>query len=242
MGKQVAEYYQSLAVEHCKGKDNFESFRASEVERLKSIGEQKKISKMLQELDKQYKNQKPEYPEDLCFLEGQQMEDYFHDMKICQEYASLNRMVIADRILDAMYKNNIWDYEWNETIHNYYNFEDETMRKGAISAHKDEYGIIPINMRDGSIIFRGKGFSGSLNSAPHGAGRLFGRNEAKRQFNLTDFQDTMFDVYSTSVCEGTLDESPMAYKTMDDILENISEMVDVVDIVKSKYNCKAGGE
>ena len=158
-------------------------------------------------------------------------------MSVCQQYASLNRKLMAKVIIDNLSLPFEEDFE---TIHNYINFKDNIIRKGAISAYEGEKAIIPINMKDGSIIGYGKGNSDWNYSAPHGAGRLMGRNEAKKNISLKDYKDTMAGIYSTSVNSRTLDEAPQAYKSMQEILENITPTFEVEKIIKPIYNFKAG--
>jgi tRNA-splicing ligase RtcB len=181
------------------------------------------------------------YPKDLCFLMGQEKEKYLHDMKLCQEYALENRAYIAHAILQSLGEK-MENVDHFTTVHNYLNFEDSIMRKGAVSARSGERLIIPMNMRDGSLLCRGKG-NGEWNfSAPHGAGRIMSRGQAKRQISLSAYEESMEGIYTTCVNQGTLDESPMAYKPMEEIVNNIGDTVEIVDIVKPVYNFKAGGE
>ncbi len=217
LGKQVAEYYQNLAIQLCSEEEN------------KVPG--KKLEMSLKEL-----------PKDLCYLTGKYREMYLHDMKICQEYASINRLQIAKEILihyfqmdsiSAIMQNSF------ETIHNYISFEDNIVRKGAIRANKGEKVIIPINMRDGAIIAIGKGNSDWNNSAPHGAGRIMSRSKAKETFNLKEYKESMKDIYSTSVVEETIDEAPFAYKPMQEIIDHIQDTVQIQKIIKPIYNFKA---
>lgn len=184
-------------------------------------------------------NNKPKYPRDLCYLTGEYRDRYLHDMRICQEYASLNRKTIANIILENLLGKNIDDFIHFETIHNYINFKDNIIRKGAISAYEGEKILIPINMRDGSIIALGKGNPDWNYSSPHGAGRLMSRTEAKQDLTLEAFEKIMEGIYSTSVHKGTLDESPFAYKSMDEIISNIQETAEIIDIIKPIYNFKA---
>ncbi len=156
-------------------------------------------------------------------------------MRLCQDYASHNRWAIADSILHKMELKGISVFQ---TIHNYIG-DDNIIRKGAISAYKDEKVLIPINMRDGCIIAIGKGNEDWNYSAPHGAGRIMARGVAKRTLDMQEFKDTMKGVYSTSIVESTLDEAPMAYKPMQEILDNIKDTVEVVKIIKPIYNFKA---
>jgi len=226
LGLQVANYYQNLATKLIK--DNMDYLREYTIQMAKNQG-----------LDIQNELDKCDFeipPKDLCYLDGKVMKEYLHDMEICQEYASLNRQAMSLLILE--YFN--WDVmdEW-ETIHNYIDFDDMILRKGAISARKAERVIIPINMRDGSLIGYGKGNSDWNFSAPHGAGRLMSRSQAKKEINLEDFENSMKGVYSTSVNKNTLDESPMAYKPIEEILENINDTVDCIEQIKPVYNFKA---
>ena len=239
LGKQVADIYQRLAIDLCSGKGEFFEKKEEIIKQYKSEGRRKEINKVLKDLEKQYKNLEPKYPKQLCYLTGEYRDKYLHDMKICQEYAELNREVMAQIILENLLGLNLMEFEHFHTTHNYIDFEDNIIRKGAISAYKDEKVLIPINMRDGSILARGKGNPDWNYSAPHGAGRLKSRTEAKEAFNLDDFKKSMEGIYSTSVRENTLDESPFAYKGMDEILDNISDTVHVIDILKPIYNYKA---
>ena len=167
---------------------------------------------------------------------GEYREKYLHDMKICQEFASLNRKTIADAILDEL---GIIEQSQFETIHNYIEFGSNIVRKGAISAKSGERLLIPINMRDGCIIGEGKGNSYWNMSAPHGAGRVMSRTKAKENLSLDDFEKSMEGIYTTSVSEATIDESPMAYKPLNEILANIGDTVRVIKLIKPIYNFKA---
>ena len=173
---------------------------------------------------------------DLIYCEGRIFEDYIHDMKIMQDCASLNRKAIAETILSEYGMDFTKSFT---TIHNYIDMDRMILRKGAVSANKNETLIIPINMRDGSIICKGKGNSDWNYSAPHGAGRLFSRSKAKEELSFDDFERAMEGIYSTSVSKKTLDESPMAYKPIDNILNNVEDTVKIIDIVKPVYNFKA---
>lgn len=197
------------------------------------------IQPTLRKLKKQYEGLKPKYPKDLCYLTGRFRERYLHDMKITQEYASLNRETMAKIILSNLLNKGLEDFPHFETVHNYINFKDNIVRKGAISAYEGESLLIPINMRDGSIIAMGKGNKDWNYSAPHGAGRLMSRTEAKEKLQLEDFKESMKGIYSTSVHKGTLDESPDAYKPIEHIIDSISDTVEVVDIIRPIYNYKA---
>lgn len=178
-------------------------------------------------------------PKELCYLTGTYRERYLNDMKICQEYASLNRKVMAEIILTSLFKKSLEEFNYFETIHNYIDFRDNIIRKGAISAYDGEKVIIPINMRDGSIIAIGKGNPDWNYSAPHGAGRIMSRNMAKDELSLEEFKKTMEGIYSTSISKSTLDEAPFAYKPMEEIIENIKDSVEIAHIIKPIYNFKA---
>lgn len=247
LGKQVADYYQNLAIELCSGKEEYFYKKEKLINEYKQQGKKSEIQKSLKELEKEYKNNKPNLPKDLCYLEGKYREMYLHDMKICQEYASLNRLQIAKEILmnyfQLTYVPEI-DYppimnNRFETIHNYISFEDNIVRKGAISAKKGEKVLIPINMRDGSIIAAGKGNKDWNQSAPHGAGRIMSRMKAKKTFELEKFKKAMEGIYTTSVVEETIDEAPFVYKSMQEIIENIQDTVEIKKIIKPIYNFKA---
>lgn len=157
-------------------------------------------------------------------------------MKIAQYHAWLNRETILNNIVKVM-KLEVTDKF--QTIHNYIDLDNMILRKGSISAQKDEKVIIPMNMRDGSLICRGKGNIDWNYSAPHGAGRLMSRNQAKESISMQDFRDSMTDIFSTSVCSSTVDEAPQAYKPMDEIIQNIKDTVEIIDIIKPIYNFKA---
>lgn len=247
LGKQVADYYQNLAVELCSGKEEIYKKKEKIIKTYKEQGKKSEIQEALKELEKEYKNNKPNLPKDLCYLENRYRDMYLHDMKICQEYASLNRLHIAKEILmnyfQLTYVPEI-DYppimnNRFETIHNYISFEDNIVRKGAISAKKGEKVLIPINMRDGSIIAVGKGNKDWNQSAPHGAGRIMSRIKAKETFTLDEFEKSMKGIYTTSVSVETIDEAPFVYKPMQEIIDNIQDTVEIKKIIKPIYNFKA---
>ena len=246
LGKQVADYYQNLAIELCSGKEEMFKRKEEIIKTYKEQGRKSEIQKALKELEAEYKQNKPELPNELCYLTGKYREMYLHDMEICQVYASLNRLQIAKMILtnyfELTYIPEIYPPIMSdsfETIHNYISFKDNIVRKGAIRANEGERVIIPINMRDGSIIAVGKGNEDWNNSAPHGAGRIMSRNKAKEMFNLEEFKESMKDIYSTSVVEETIDEAPFAYKPMQEIIDNIQDTVEIEKIIKPIYNFKA---
>jgi len=265
LGKQVAEYYQELANQMC----NYNAMEYLEkkkilIQEYKELGREKEIQNALKELHKEYQFNQNKIPKDLAYLEGQYREDYLHDMKICQEFAHDNRLCIAKQILCNYFElpyykgyNSVRlrehcgsgyfetqdmiekDFRYFETIHNYISFEDNIVRKGAISAKKGEKVLIPMNMRDGCIIAIGKGNDDWNQSAPHGAGRIMSRMKAKETFELEDFKDSMKDVYTTSVNESTIDEAPFVYKPMQEIIDCIGDTVEIVKIIKPVYNFKA---
>lgn len=246
LGKQVADYYQNLAIELCSGKEEMYKKKEEIIKKYKEQGRKSEIQQALKELEKEYKNNKPNLPKELCYLEGKHREMYLHDMKICQEYASLNRLQIAKQIIINYYKLTYIPEMYLpimqnsfETIHNYISFEDNIVRKGAIRANKNEKVLIPINMRDGSIIAVGKGNQDWNCSAPHGAGRIMSRTKAKERFKLEEFKQSMKDVYSTSVVEETIDESPMVYKSMQEIIENTKDTIEIQKTIRPIYNFKA---
>jgi len=240
LGKQVADFYQDVAVDFCKESSfSLKDLRDKAIESLKKEGKQHLISSKLKEIEEYYSELQPKYPKELCFLEGLNRDQYLHDMEVCQEYASLNRKTMANVILEELLGSNLEDHEEFETIHNYISFHDGIIRKGAVSAYEGEELIIPINMRDGSIIAKGKGNSDWNFSAPHGAGRLMGRMEAKRSLSMSEFSSSMEGVFSTTVNESTLDEAPMAYKPMQEIIDNIQDTVEIIDVIKPIYNFKS---
>lgn len=239
LGKQVAEIYQRLAVDLCSGKEEFFIKRDKIIKSYKEQGKRDRINAALKLLEKDYKDLKPKYPKDLCYLTGKYRDEYLHDMRICQEYASENRKAMAQIILSNLFNQDLDDFPHFETVHNYINFKDNIIRKGAISAYEGEKLLIPINMRDGSILAVGKGNPDWNYSAPHGAGRILSRTQAKEQLSLENFKDSMEGIYSTSVNEKTLDESPFAYKPIEDIINTIGDTVEVIDIIKPIYNYKA---
>ena len=239
LGKQVADYYQNIAIDLCSGKGDYYLKRDNIIKTYKEQGKKRLIQQALKILKSKYMDLQPKYNKDLCFLTGEFKQKYLHDMNICQKYASLNRLTIANIILKQIFNKNVSMYHAFETIHNYINFKDNIIRKGSISAYKGEKVIIPMNMRDGSIIAIGKGNADWNYSAPHGAGRLMSRHKAKDAVSMEEFKDSMKDIYTTSINEDTIDESPMAYKPMNEIIGNIKDTVDIIKIIKPIYNFKA---
>ena len=235
LGKQVADYYQNLAVELMQGKDELYSKQEQLIADYKAQGRKSEIQAAIKELHRTWEAKSLDIPKDLCYLTGKYREDYLHDMRICQEFAHSNREWIAKLILDEMG----WYYfDTFTTIHNY--IDDTNMiRKGAISARAGEKVLIPINMRDGCIVGIGKGNEDWNYSAPHGAGRIMSRSKAREVINLDEFKEAMDGIFTTSVGADTLDEAPMVYKPMDEIVENIKDTVDILEIIKPVYNFKA---
>jgi len=241
LGTQVADLYQNLAIDLCSGKEDYFIKRDEIIKNFKECGKRKEIEKELKFLKKNYDQLNPVYPRDLCFLTGKYREEYLHDMNICQEYATLNREVMAEIILNKLLGKSLKEFQAFTTIHNYINFKDNIIRKGSISAYEGEKLLIPINMRDGSLICVGKGNEDWNYSAPHGAGRLMSRTKAKEKVDYEEFKKSMEGIYSTTVTEATIDEAPMVYKPMKEIIENIVETVEIIDIIKPIYNFKAQG-
>ena len=232
LGKQVCEYYTKVAKEeYLKNKEK--NYKAL-IKRYKKLNKEHKIEEGLNKLKEKYNS----INFDLVPLEGKAFNDYMFDMDISQEFAYENRERMAYKILEFL-ELNLSDFEYFHTIHNYINMEDKILRKGSISAYENEEVLIPINMRDGSILARGKSNEEYNYSAPHGAGRLFSRKEAREIVTLENFKEAMKGIYSTSVQEGTLDESPFAYKSIKDIIPNILPTVDIIKILKPIYNFKA---
>ncbi|HHT50865.1 MAG TPA: RtcB family protein [Eubacteriaceae bacterium] len=238
LGKQVADHYQKMAIDLAKGNQDYYEKKQKIISHYKETGRKKEIKKALKELEREYKNLKPNYPKDLCFLTGKYREMYLQDMKICQDYASTNRVVMGEIIINSLFNKVIEEYPYFETIHNYINFKDNIIRKGAISAYEGEKVLIPINMRDGSILAIGKGNPDWNYSAPHGAGRVMSRNQARERLNLKEFKKAMEGIYTTSINKSTLDEAPFAYKSMEEILDSLGETVEIIDILKPLYNFK----
>ncbi|MBO5303102.1 MAG: RtcB family protein [Lachnospiraceae bacterium] len=234
LGKQVAEIYQKLAVDLNKGKEDYFKRREDLIRTYKEQGRRNEIQKALKEISWQAKEMT--IPEDLCYVYGSYFEDYLHDVEICQEFARKNREKIAEILLE---KTGIGGFDGFHTIHNYIDTEERILRKGAIAAHKGEKVLIPINMRDGSVLAIGKGNPDWNYSAPHGAGRMMSRTKAKECLSMEEYKQTMTGIYTTSINERTLDEAPMAYKALEDIIDVIQESVDVVDVMKPIYNFKA---
>lgn len=236
LGKQVAEIYQQLAIDLNMGMEDYFNQRDEIIRTYKEQGRRSEIQAALKELEHNKYLKDPTIPEDLCFVYGKYFDDYLHDVEICQRFAKRSREIMAEIILD---KCGLTALESFHTIHNYIDTDEMILRKGAIAAHKDEKVLIPINMRDGSVLAIGKGNSEWNYSAPHGAGRVMSRNRAKQELSLDEYKRQMAGIYTTSVNENTLDEAPMAYKSLDDIIDVIKESVDVIEVLKPIYNFKA---
>lgn len=229
LGVEVANYYQNTAYKALLNARN-DDVRKTIIETLKAQGRAREIQETLAKL-------KPvEVNKDFAYCEGDLFTSYIHDMRITQNFASLSRQAMGQEILDGM---GIVAKDHFATIHNYIDVENMILRKGAVSAQKGEILLIPINMRDGSLICRGKGNPDWNYSAPHGAGRLYSRSQAKNLFSLDEFASSMEGIYTTSVVESTIDESPMVYKPMESILVNIRDTVEVLDVIRPTYNFKA---
>lgn len=231
LGLEIANYYQELAYK------NLTSYSKGEIDKIiadmKKEGRTKEIQSALQQL----KHKKPVVPKNLAYVEGELFEQYIHDMRIAQRFAELNRQAMMETIVSGM---QIHVYEQFTTIHNYIDIDNMILRKGSVSAKKGEKLIIPINMRDGSLLCTGKGNDDWNCSAPHGAGRLMSRSAAKEAFTVSEFEKEMEGIYTTSVSSSTLDECPMAYKRIEDIVNNIEPTVSIDAIIKPIYNFKAG--
>ena len=219
------------------GKAEIDFEKRDEIIRMyKEQGRRKEIQDSLKELHFQIYESQPSMPDDLCYLSGKYLEDYLHDVVICQNFARRNRKKMAEIILG---RTGMTGADGFHTIHNYIDTDEMILRKGAIAAHKGEKVLIPINMRDGSVLAVGKGNPEWNYSAPHGAGRIMSRTKAKNELSLDQYKEEMTGVYTTSVNENTLDEAPMAYKSLEDIIDVIRESVDVIDVMKPIYNYKA---
>lgn len=234
LGKQTAEIYQKLAVELNQGKEEYFKKKDALIAEYKAAGRRKEIQQALLELH--WKHKPLSVPEDLCYVYGSYFEDYLHDVEICQEFAVRNRELIAKILLERAGLTGEGGFH---TIHNYIDTDEMILRKGAIAAHEGEKVLIPINMRDGSVLAVGKGNQEWNYSAPHGAGRVMSRKKAKASLNMDEYKTAMEGIYTTSVNENTLDEAPSAYKSLDDIIGVIRDSVDVIEIMKPIYNFKA---
>lgn len=227
LGGDVCKYYQDKAF---KNVNEISSIVKNLITKLKSEGREKDIAEEIKKI------KKPSADKDLAFLTGSDFNDYMNDMAIVQKFATLNRITMAEIILK---ETGLKEHSRFETIHNYIDFKRMILRKGAVSAEKSEMLLIPINMRDGSLLCVGKGNENWNFSAPHGAGRLMSRSKAKQQIDMKEFTDSMKGIYTTSVGKETLDEAPQAYKSIDEIKAAIVDTVEIVGIIKPIFNYKA---
>lgn len=234
LGLEVAKFYQNAGY-HSLNKSSYKDVQ-NLITTLKKQGREREIEGSVKKLKA---TKTTNIPKDLAYVEGQLFENYIHDMKIIQEFAMLNRKAMMEELVQGM---KVHVEEEFTTIHNYLDTENKILRKGAVSAQKGEKLLIPINMRDGSLICIGKGNPDWNYSAPHGAGRLMSRSKAKEKFSVEEYEKQMQGIYSTSVNKSTLDECPMAYKGMEDIINNIEDTADIINVIKPVYNFKAGVE
>ena len=234
LGVETAKFYQNEAYRRLNKSSDKEA--AELIARLKAEGREKQIQS---ELKKLANTKTTDVPKHLAYCEGELFEQYIHDMKIVQKFAMLNRQAMMDEIIKGMH---LHVEEQFTTIHNYIDTDTMILRKGAVSAQAGEKLLIPINMRDGSLICTGKGNADWNCSAPHGAGRLMSRSQAKQSFTVSEFKKQMAGIYTTSVNAQTLDECPMAYKSMEDIVDNIGDTVEINEVITPIYNFKAGEE
>lgn len=237
LGKQVAEIYQQLAIDLHMGKEEYFKKKDDIIRTYKAEGRRTEIQSALAELKYNFGTQVLDTPEDICWLYGTYLDDYLHDVEICQQFARQSREKMAEIILN---RTGMSATDAFHTVHNYIDTKEMILRKGAIAAHKGEKVLIPINMRDGSVIAIGRGNPEWNFSAPHGAGRLMSRAEAKETLDLDAYKAAMQGIYTTSVNEATLDEAPMAYKSLDSIVDVVGDSVDILDVMKPVYNFKAG--
>lgn len=232
LGLEVANYYQKMGYKALNKVSDIDIDKT--IEQLKCEGREKEINKIIKEIKKQIIT---DIPPALAYVSEELFDDYIYDMKLIQRFAVLNRKAMMDEIIKGLGTEVIEEFT---TIHNYIDTDMMILRKGAVSAKKGEKLLIPINMRDGSLICIGKGNEDWNYSAPHGAGRLMSRTKAKKTFELKNFKKEMEGIYTTSVNKDTLDECPMAYKAMEDIIKNIDDIVDIVKRIIPIYNFKAG--
>ena len=240
LGKQVAEIYQKLAVKCQSGWAEMMEEQNRLIAEYKQMGRKSELQDVIRKLHNSFKMHTPLIPADLSYLEGGFCEDYLHDMRLCQQWAVINRKLIVDLLMDFLLEGGYAEVSNGsfESIHNYIG-DDNIIRKGAISAQNGEKCIIPMNMRDGSLICIGKGNADWNYSAPHGAGRILSRAQAFKQLSMDNFIRSMDGIYSETVTENTIDESPMVYKPMEEIVTNIQDTVKIINIIKPVYNYKA---
>ncbi|MBQ9480486.1 MAG: RtcB family protein [Selenomonadaceae bacterium] len=236
LGKQVAEYYQKLAIDLSHGKEELFARQENLIETYKALGRRNEIQAALKELKREFKAKASDVPADLCFVYGKYFDQYLQDVALCQKFARRNREMIAHILMKRAHLTAVDAFH---TIHNYIDVDEMILRKGAIAAHEGERVLIPINMRDGSILAVGKGNPDWNYSAPHGAGRLMSRTDAKELLNMDEYARAMEGIYTTSVKESTLDEAPMAYKSLEDIVGTIEPTAEIIEVLKPVYNFKA---
>ncbi len=236
LGTQVAGFYQQIAVDLNLGKEEYFKKREEIITTYKAEGRRSEIQDALKQIAKEWQAKEPTLPRDLCYLYDSFMEDYLHDVDICQKFAERNRAKMAEIILERCGWTAVESFQ---TIHNYIDVSEMILRKGSVSAKAGEKLLIPINMRDGSLICVGKGNEDWNFSAPHGAGRLMSRSAAFERLTMAEYEREMAGIYSTCVLPDTLDESPMAYKSIDEIVENIEPTAEIIRRIKPIYNFKA---
>lgn len=239
LGKQVAEIYQAKAVKHLTdGADEFEETIKRTIEEYKATGRRSELQGLIKKMRKEHQEAEPSLPSELCYVEGEAREHYLHDMRLCQRWAVLNRRLIAILLVKFFDRLQSADFPWFESVHNFIS-DDNIIRKGSISAAEGERCIIPMNMRDGSLLCTGKGNPDWNSSAPHGAGRVLSRTQAYEKITMEDFAASMQGIYSESVNDFTRDESPMVYKPASEIIANIGDTVTVDTIIRPIFNFKA---
>ena len=242
MGKQVAQIYQKLAVKCQSGWAELMEEQNRMIAEYKAAGRKDELQDAIRQLHNSFKMRTPAIPPDLSYLEGVYREDYLHDMRLCQYWARMNRRLIANLIMDYFIRQGYIEVKPDdlafESVHNYIG-DDNIIRKGAIAAYEGQKCIIPLNMRDGSLICIGRGNAEWNCSAPHGAGRIMSRSQAFKSISMDDYRVSMQGIYSESLSEDTKDESPMVYKPKDEIIGNIHDTVNIVNVIKPIYNFKA---
>ena len=243
LGKQVAQIYQKLAIKCQSGWAELMEVQERMIAEYKAAGHKSELQEAIRQLHCSFKTKKPTIPQELSYLEGRYRDDYLNDMRLCQRWAEINRRMIAGLITDWLITQGFADVEACrdepfESVHNYIG-PDNIIRKGAIAAYAGQKCIIPLNMRDGSLICIGKGNADWNCSAPHGAGRIMSRAQAFRSISLDDYAKSMEGIYTECVNEETKDESPMVYKPKDEIIANIKDTVTIVNTIKPVFNFKA---
>ena len=237
LGKQVAEIYQAKAVKHLTpGADEFEQTIKNTIDEYKAAGRRDELQSVIKKMRKKHQEAEPRLPAALCYVEGEGREHYLHDMRLCQRWAVLNRKLIS--LLLLRFFPGVVVKEEFESVHNYIS-DENIIRKGSISAAEGERCIIPLNMRDGSLLCTGKGNPDWNYSAPHGAGRVLRRTQAYEKITMEDFEASMKGIYSESVNDFTRDESPMVYKPAEEIITNIGDTVNIDTIIRPIFNFKA---